>query len=171
MKQVLLGLGSNIDRYHYLTSGLDALADRFGELSVSSVYESDAVGFRGDPFFNLVVSITTDMLLSELAMSLKQIELQNDRPAVSEKWSSRTLDIDILTYGDCVGVFEGITLPRDEVDKFAFVLKPLSELCPDQLHPSRKQTYAALWKQYNLPQANTLKKVDFIWKNVVISRA
>ncbi|MEQ9507841.1 MAG: 2-amino-4-hydroxy-6-hydroxymethyldihydropteridine diphosphokinase, partial [Alloalcanivorax xenomutans] len=79
MAEVFLSLGSNIDRQHNIHSGLDALAERFGELRLSPVYESEAVGFKGSPFFNLVVALHTELSVGELAGALHDIERGHGR--------------------------------------------------------------------------------------------
>ena len=169
MAQVLLSLGSNLDREHYISAGLDALADQFGDLELSSVYESESVGFQGSPFYNMVVAIDTDLSVSELSRKLKQIEDDHGRQRNGPRFCSRTLDIDILTYDELVGEVGGIVLPRDEVDKNAFVLWPLAELFPDHLHPVCKLTYAALWDAYD--QDQKLWPIDFTWRGCQISYA
>src|SRR5690554_12299 len=170
MTQVYLSLGSNINRHQHILAGLDALANLFGELKVSSVYESKSVGFDGSNFFNLVVGINTDISIVELSDRLKKIEDDNGRYRQGPKFSPRTLDIDILTYGDIVGVESGIELPRAEITQNAFVLLPLAEIAPDQLHPDLQQTYSALWRAYDKASQH-LWKVDFIWRERRISRA
>ncbi|MEQ3636429.1 2-amino-4-hydroxy-6-hydroxymethyldihydropteridine diphosphokinase [Alcanivorax sp.] len=142
--QVFLSLGSNIDREHNISSGLDALKRAFSPLSISPVYESEAVGFDGDAFYNLVVGLKTALSVGELAACLKEIEKEHGRVRGEKKFSSRTLDIDILTYNDCVGEIEGVQLPRDEILKHAFVLKPLVDLAPDAMHPQTRAPYRAL---------------------------
>lgn len=167
MAEVLLSLGSNLDRERYILAALDALADHFGELELSSVYESESVGFNGSPFFNMVVGIHTEMTVGELSKWLKQVEDQNGRRRNCPKFSSRTLDIDILIYDSFVGEVDGVLLPRDEVDKNAFVLWPLAELKPAGVHPVRRQSYAQLWSQYD--QDQKLWPVDFYWRERQIS--
>ena len=142
--QVFLSLGSNIDREHNICSGLEALERAFSPLSISPVYESEAVGFDGDAFYNLVVGLKTPLSVGELAACLKEIEKDHGRVRGEKKFSSRTLDIDILTYNDCVGEIEGVQLPRDEILKHAFVLKPLVDLAPDAMHPQTRASYRAL---------------------------
>jgi len=162
MATVYLSLGSNIDRNRHLSAGLDALVQAFGDLKMSQVYESEAVGFDGDNFYNLVAAIETEISVGELALKLRQIEDDNGRVRSGPKFSARTLDIDILTYGDRTGVIDGVKLPRGEILKNAFVLLPLSELAPDTLHPLEGKTYQQLWEAY--PQASQkLWPVDFDW--------
>ncbi len=168
MAEVLLSLGSNQDRERYILAALDALAEQFGELELSSVYESESVGFQGSPFFNMVVGIRTSLSVANLSKLLKKIEDDNGRRRNGPKFSSRTLDIDILTYDDLTGEVDGILLPRDEVDKNAFVLWPLAELKPTLLHPLHQCSYADLWQAYD--QDQKLWPVDFYWREQQISR-
>lgn len=154
MADVYLSLGSNIDRQHNIRSGLRALAQAFGELTVSPVYESEAVGFAGDAFYNLVVGIQTRLPVGELAERLRAIESDHGRVRGEKKFSSRTLDIDILTYDQICGKVEGVELPRDEILKHAFVLKPLVDLIPDASHPQRNKTYRRLLQEADFPGQN-----------------
>ncbi len=158
--QVYLSLGSNIDREHNIRSGLDALEAVFGELEISPVYESEAVGFDGDAFYNLVVGIRTAMTVAELTSCLKGMEKDHGRVRGEKKFASRTLDIDILTYGDAVGSIDGVQLPRDEILKHAFVLKPLVDLAPDGVHPETGEAYQEILKQSNF-DAQKLWVVEF----------
>ena len=73
MARVYLGVGSNIERERYITAGLDALAGLFGDMEISPVYESDAIGFDGQPFLNLVVGVSTDLSLADMAKRLRHI--------------------------------------------------------------------------------------------------
>jgi 2-amino-4-hydroxy-6-hydroxymethyldihydropteridine diphosphokinase len=161
MACVYLSLGSNIDRYRHLTTALDALAEEFINVTVSTVYESEAVGFDGDNFLNFVACIETSNSVSELSLFLKKIEDQSGRNRKTPRFSARTLDIDILTYDKHVGVIDGVTLPRAEITENAFVLKPLADLAPAQLHPVLGVSYHELWQQYSAVQK--LWPVDFTW--------
>ncbi len=149
MARVYLGIGSNIDRHKHILAALTALRADFGELIISPVYESEAIGFEGDPFFNLVVGLDTQMSVGALQHSMKVIEDLNGRVRGGPKYSPRTLDIDILTYGTLVGEHEGVQLPRDEILKNAFVLWPLSDVAAQEQHPQLKLTYRDLWARYD----------------------
>jgi len=170
MTTVYLSLGSNIERERNIAAALDALADNFGELIVSTVYESEAVGFKGDNFYNLVVAIQTQLPVGELSSCLKSIEDQNGRTRLGPKFSGRTLDIDILTYGLFFGEIDGVELPRDEITKNAFVLCPMAEIAGLDLHPELKQSYEELWQAYDRASQH-LWPVDFTWRDEIISRA
>lgn len=168
MDTVYLSLGSNINREHYIGSGLDALQALLGDLVVSSIYESEPVGFDGTNFYNLVVAAQSDLPLATLSKKLRQIEADNDRCREDPKFGPRTLDIDILLYGDRVGSFGNITLPRAETTKNAFVLWPLAEIAPDLEHPGSAKNYAQLWAEYGA-EKQLLWPVDFVWKGKQIS--
>ncbi|WP_226646872.1 2-amino-4-hydroxy-6-hydroxymethyldihydropteridine diphosphokinase [Microbulbifer variabilis] len=162
MAQVYLSLGSNINRAQHIRAGLDALAEQFGDLQVSRVFESEAVGFPGDNFYNLVVGLQTDLPVGQLALCLRGIEDANGRLRSGPKFSARTLDIDILTYDNLTGTIEGVKLPRGEIVKNAFVLQPLAEIAPKTQHPLEQKTYRQLWDEYD-QASQKLWPVDFAW--------
>lgn len=162
MAQVFLSLGSNIDRAKHIRAGLDALAQAFGDLNVSTVFESEAVGFEGENFYNLVVGMHTDLPVGQLASRLREIEDANGRVRGGAKFSARTLDIDILTYDDLAGEFDGVKLPRGEIVKNAFVLQPLAELVPARRHPLTGETFAEMWEHYDKDKQK-LWPVHFSW--------
>jgi len=168
--RVFLGIGSNIERERYIAAGLDALEALFGDLALSSVYDSAAVGFAGQPFLNLAAEVGTGLPLAALAGELRRIETAFGRPADATRFSPRHLDIDILTYDDVVGYVAGVQLPRDEILANAFVLRPLAELAPEALHPVVRRSYARLWREYDRA-AQPLTRVDFIWRGRAISRS
>ncbi len=162
MARIYLSLGSNIDREQHICAALDALSDSFGELEISTVFESIAVGFEGDSFYNLVVGIQADQSVGEITKILKHIEDCNGRDRSAPKFGPRSLDIDILTVDDLVGEIDGIRLPRNEVLKNAFVLQPLAELAPQMLHPKTHQTMTEHWQAFD-KQSQKLWPVDFNW--------
>lgn len=149
MARVYLSLGSNIDRHRHIRAALTALQQSFGELLLSPIYESEAVGFEGDNFFNLVVGLDTEMTVGELQRLIKSIEDDNGRVRGGAKFSARTLDIDILTYDDFVGEIDGVVLPREEIVKNAFVLLPLKDVAAHDLHPQLQRSYGELWSEYD----------------------
>jgi 2-amino-4-hydroxy-6-hydroxymethyldihydropteridine diphosphokinase len=167
MAQIFLSIGSNIEREQNIISALDKLKHRFGKLELSSIYESEAVGFSGDYFLNLVVGIDAGISLDALSRFTKALEDQHGRERTGPRFASRTLDIDIVTYNDLLGVYEGIELPRPELYYNAFVLLPLAELRPNLTDPKSGKCYSELWRQ--LSHNQKLWKVDFFWHDTQIS--
>ncbi|MEX0605027.1 MAG: 2-amino-4-hydroxy-6-hydroxymethyldihydropteridine diphosphokinase [Marinobacter sp.] len=165
--RVYISIGTNIERERHITAALDALALQFGDLDISTVYESEAVGFDGEHFLNLVVAIQTTQSVAALSRIFKQIEADNGRRRDQPKFSARTLDLDILTYGDRTGNVEGVQLPRGEILKNAFVLQPLAEIAPEALHPLVGKRYSELWQAYDRDQK--LWPVPFNWQGRKIS--
>lgn len=162
MPRAYLSLGSNIEPRRHLSAALHALAGSFGSLVVSPVYEGPAVGFAGDNFLNLVVGVDTELQVGELARRLRAIEDANNRCRGAAKFCSRTLDIDILTYGDAVGVIDGIRLPRDEILRYAFVLRPLADVAPGVEHPAVHRAYRQLADELDFAD-QPLWPVAFPW--------
>ena len=163
MARVYLGVGSNIERERYMVAGLDALEGLFGEMKLSSVYDSAAIGFQGQPFLNMVVGVDTPLGVGELAQTLRHIEFEYGRPANATRFSARQLDIDILLYDDLVGVVEEVELPRGEILENAFVLCPLAELLPEDLHPVAGRSYEDVWSASD-KSSQTLSRVNFQWR-------
>lgn len=147
MTQGYIGVGSNIDRDRHIAQGIADLQQRFGELTLSSVYESAPVGFVGEPFFNLVVGFMSDLDVKIVAKILRDIEYANGRGADSKKFTARALDLDLLVYGDLIIDDGRLKLPRDDIDRYAFVLEPLAEIAPERLHPLHQLSYAELWRR------------------------
>ncbi len=149
MVEVFLSLGSNVAPREHIVQGLGLLHQRFGRLRFSPVYECPPVGFEGENFINLVVGFDTDEPSSELAAALRAIESQCGRRRGAERFVSRTFDADLILYGDLVQQGPPVSLPRDDILRYAFVLRPLAELAPERRHPVLKRTFADLWRSFN----------------------
>ena len=157
-----LNLGSNIDAQRNIRLALDALASQFSALCLSSIYESESIGFAGDNFLNLVVAVETELSLVLVQEFLKQLEESQGRDRTQAKFSSRPIDVDILFYGDDSGAALGIDLPRAEITRNAFVLLPLAELLPKTRHKPTGLTYEALWASYD-KDSQKLWPIEFAW--------
>jgi 2-amino-4-hydroxy-6-hydroxymethyldihydropteridine diphosphokinase len=144
--QILISVGSNIEKEHNTELGLQALFDCFGELVLSTIYESESVGFDGNNFLNLVVLAYTCWDIENVCTRLKAIEDSQGRTR-DKKFGNRTLDLDLLTF-DNVITKTPIVLPRDEIEYNAFVLKPMAEIVPEHVHPSTQKTYGDLWHDF-----------------------
>ena len=141
MAQVYVSVGSNIDREQNIEAALQALTELYGELLLSSVYESDAVGFASEPFYNLVLGFTTDQTPQTVQSELHRIEDRFGRQRTGAL-SARTLDLDLLLYDDVVMSEGKLVLPREDITRYAFVLGPLAEIAGEERHPVSGQCYA-----------------------------
>jgi len=157
-----ISIGSNIDKDKHIPASLSALEQVFGELTISSIYETEAVGFTGDVFYNLVVGFDSDLEVKTVAKQLRQIELDNGRTRDSRKFAARTLDLDLILYGDLIINDGRLQIPRDEIEHYAFVLEPLAEIAPDLKHPISQRSYAELWEQFDKTDLKQ-KLVTPIW--------
>lgn len=158
--EVFVGIGSNVGRERHIRLGLAAMRERFGDLCASPVYESAAVGFRGSPFFNLVVSFDCELPPAELVTVLHAMEQACGRQPQAPKFAPRPLDLDLLLYGDLVMEEGGLRLPRADVLHYGFALKPLADLAPGLPHPVAGKTYAELWAGFK-GEGRDLRVVHF----------
>ena len=148
-----ISVGSNIDKRKHILASLLALRQHFGQLAVSSIYESAAVGFSGASFYNCVVGFHSELGVKDVAKQLRQIEVDNGRTRSCTKFSARTLDLDLILYGDLVISDGRLQIPRDEIERYAFVLEPLAEIAPTLKHPVSHISYAELWEKFDKLQA------------------
>ncbi len=159
MARIFVSVGSNVDRERHIARATELLRARFGELQLSSVYESASVGFEGDPFFNLVVAFETDAEPRQIVTALHDIERRCGRARGGNQLGPRTMDLDLLLVGDRVLREEKIVLPREEIGSQAFVLCPLAEIAGERRHPVSGETLAAMWARLEGDGAE-LRKVD-----------
>ncbi len=145
MTDAFLSLGSNIAPERHLRAALAALRERFGDIEVSPTYRTAAVGFEGEDFLNLGVRIDTDLEPGALNDWLHALEDAQGRRRDGPRFSSRTLDIDIVLYGDRIVRGPGhLEIPREDL-RHAFVLKPLADIAPDVVVPGDGRTLGRLW--------------------------
>ena len=137
--KVFLGIGSNINQTVHIKACIAALCNKFENLKLSPTYESSSMGFDGPNFYNLVATFSTNLDIGELKEALNSIERDNGRSLGEVKFSSRTLDIDILYYDELVDSERNI--PRSEIVKFDFVLRPIYDIAPAHIHPVTNKTH------------------------------
>lgn len=145
MSTAWLSLGSNLEPERHLAEAAIALRARFSEVLFSPVYRTPAVGFQGPDFLNAAAHIDSDLDVHALNDWLHALEDLHGRQRGGPRFSSRTLDIDIVLFDDLVLKGPGnLELPRAEL-RHAFVLKPLADIGPDVRLPTTGETLAALW--------------------------
>lgn len=159
MPRVYVSIGSNVAREQNVGFAVAQLEQRYVELVLSGLYESEPVGFKGRPFYNLAAGFTSEDSPSKLVAEFRAIEEQCGRTREDSRFGPRTLDIDLLLYDDLVCDQDGLKLPRDEIIRHAFVLRPLAEIAGDRCHPVIKKTFADLWAEFD-SAAQPLRRLD-----------
>jgi 2-amino-4-hydroxy-6-hydroxymethyldihydropteridine diphosphokinase len=147
-----IGIGSNVAREANVRAALAALRAHYGPLRHSRVYENRAIGFDGAPFYNLVAAFNTGETPESVVATLHAIEQQQGRVRGAARFGPRTIDLDLLLYGDLVRDDGVLRLPRDEIRDYACVLGPLAELLPDDVHPETGESFAQMWARF--PQSH-----------------
>lgn len=142
---VYISIGSNVDPQENICIAIRAMREVFGDLRLSPVYQSAAVGFEGDDFLNLVAGFDTGKTVTQVFDEAREIEDSQGRDRTQPRFSARSIDLDILLYDSEVIDLPGLSIPRHEILQSAHVLKPLQDLIPDTRHPVNGETYADLW--------------------------
>lgn len=145
--RVYVSAGSNIDPRANLKTACKALKRHYGDLQLSPLYQSPAAGFSGPDFLNLVAGFGTEEAPGEVRKRLAELEAQAGRDRSGGKFSSRTLDLDLLLYGDRIDA--SLKLPHPDIERYAFVLKPLADLAPHLRHPVTGITLSELWRSFS----------------------
>ena len=159
MPQVFVAAGSNVEPERNLAQAAAELERAFGEVRFSPWYRNRAVGFEGDDFINLVVGFDTELPLAEVISRLRQIETLCGRPRNAPKWAPRTMDLDILLYGDVVRSEPGLTLPRPDLARRAYMLKPMVDLAPMLVHPTLHKPLRELWDELERREPHAMQVV------------
>lgn len=147
MARACLSLGSNLSPELNLRSAIAELRARFGQVRLSRVYRTRAVGFDGGDFLNAAAVVETDLEPEALDAWLHALEDAHGRDRGGPRFGDRTLDVDLVLYDDRIVEGPGhLRVPRDEL-RHAFVLRPLAEIAPDFVEPRSGDTLARLWVQ------------------------
>ena len=145
MTTVYVAAGSNVDPENNLRRALLELGKCY-RLMCSPAYRNKAVGFEGEDFINLVIGFDTYNSVDTVIAHLHQAEAACGRPRAAPKWAPRTMDLDLLLYGDLIR--EDLRLPRADLLKRAYMLRPLAELAPDIVHPITQKTIQQHWNEF-----------------------
>jgi len=149
MTDVFVAAGSNVNPVGNLRAALTALRQVYPTLRLSPAYRNSAVGFEGADFINLVVGFSTDDPVVRVREQLQKIEGACGRPPGAPKWAPRTMDLDILLYGQTVSDTPGLILPRPDLVRRPYVLKPMAELAPEVMHPTLQRSMRELWAAFD----------------------
>lgn len=149
MAKIYLGLGSNVEPQKYLRLGITELGKRFGSLELSGIYRNAAVGFDGDEFLNLVVGLDTEASPAAVHASLEDIHRLARRRRDEPRFGARTLDIDLLLYGNLILNQPPLQVPRIDILKYSFVLGPLAEIAPHLRHPDTGRLITEHWAEFD----------------------
>lgn len=135
IKSIAISLGSNINPKENLQSAKYLLKDRFSLIKSSSIYSSKSEGFNGEDFLNQVVICKTELDFVDVIASLKEIEKRLGRKKEKRKFSDRLIDLDLLTYGSEILKKNDKEVPHKDIETYSFVLVPLVEVMPYEIHP------------------------------------
>ncbi len=145
-----------------LIERLDSLAVRYPGLRCSRAYRNPAVGFEGEDFINLVLAFDTTDEVERVLERLHEAEALCGRPRHAPKWAPRSMDLDILLFGDTVCDRPGLVLPRPDLVRRAYMLGPAAEVAPDLVHPTLGVALAELWQGFE-QASHPLEVVEIGW--------
>ncbi|HEX4649562.1 MAG TPA: 2-amino-4-hydroxy-6-hydroxymethyldihydropteridine diphosphokinase [Steroidobacteraceae bacterium] len=149
MPDVYVAAGSNVEPERNLARAVTELGREFPGARFSPWYRNRAAGFEGDDFINLVVGFDTTLTVRALLERLHAIEELCGRPRAAPRWAPRTMDLDVLLFGDLVCDEPGLRLPRPDLLKRAYMLGPLAALAPEVRHPTAGLTIGELWRRFD----------------------
>jgi 2-amino-4-hydroxy-6-hydroxymethyldihydropteridine diphosphokinase len=149
MPEVYVAAGSNVEAERHVQQAVAELKREFPGVRFSSWYRNRAVGFEGEDFINLVAGFTTALPVHAVLERLHAIESRCGRGRDAPRWAPRSMDLDVLLYGDLVCEEPGLKLPRPDLVRRAYMLGPLAELAPQVLHPTAGLTIGELWRRFD----------------------
>ncbi|HEX4389211.1 MAG TPA: 2-amino-4-hydroxy-6-hydroxymethyldihydropteridine diphosphokinase [Steroidobacteraceae bacterium] len=149
MPRVYVAAGSNVRAEENLARAVAELAREFPGARFSPWYRNRAVGFTGDDFINLVAGFDTALPLAEVVTRLQAIEALCGRGRDAPRWAPRSMDLDVLLYGDLVCDEPHLKVPRPDLLKRAYMLGPLAALAPEAVHPTAHASIGELWRDFD----------------------
>jgi len=160
-KTYYLGIGSNTCRKKHINSCIEYLQRSFKKTTISPIYRSPSFGFNGHDFHNLVVCIESVFTPPQMKQWIQSIEDIHGRDRSKPRYSNRTLDIDLLLCDDLIIDDGNIQIPRAEILKRKYVLKPLQDLAPDMIHPLAQKRLADLWQALASQDVSELTQITY----------
>ena len=161
MTYILLSIGSNIERHKNIRYAIHKITQRYGEINLSPVYETASIGFEGAPFLNLALGFHSGDELAQILEYLRGVESDVGRVRKRKSFDNRLLDIDVILFGDQNLRPAGYDIPRREIEKFAYVLKPLADLHPEMTHPVTGKTYHRMWQEFSQKSGEWIVPYEF----------
>jgi len=149
MTPCYVAAGSNIEPEKNLARAAEEIVHTWPDAIFSRAYTNKAVGFDGPDFINLVVGFHTAHPLDFVIGRLRSIETHCGRPRYAPKWASRTMDLDVLLFGELVEKTTDYTLPRPDLLKRPYMLGPMAEIAPRVVHPTAGRAIGELWAEFD----------------------
>jgi len=159
LPEVFVAAGSNVEPIANLRRALAMLRAHYPQLRRSRAWRNAPVGFEGEDFVNLVVAFDTEEPIQAVIARLHEIEAACGRARDAPRWAPRSMDLDMLLYGDRVVSEPGLVLPRPDLVRRAYMLGPVAELAPELRHPTLGRTMGDLWTRFDR-QAHPMHELD-----------
>lgn len=157
--RVFVAAGSNLEPEKNLARACAEILHSWPDAVFSRAYRNVAVGFDGPDFINLVMGFSTAEPLEDVITRLRAIETLCGRPRLAPKWASRSMDLDVLLFGDRIEKTSEYTLPRPDLVKRPYMLGPMAEIAPEVLHPTAHKPMGELWGAFDL-EGHVMSPVD-----------
>jgi len=149
MIEISISLGSNINPKNNLIKANELIREKFNFIDCSNIYSSKSAGFQGNDFLNQVTICSTNLKFDKVITTLKEIESFMGRKKEKKKFSDRLIDLDLLTYGNEIIENNGKEVPHKDIEKYSFVLVPLAEVLPNNIHPKLGVSFVNLLEMKN----------------------
>lgn len=159
MTRVFVAAGSNVDAERNLRLASHELVKTFGKVEFSPAYQNVAAGFEGDDFINFVAAFDTELPVRSVVAELQRIEGLCGRERDAPKWAPRSMDLDILLFGDRVCDEPGLVLPRPDLLRRAYMLGPMADIGGEVIHPLEQRTISDLWQRFDR-DAHPLTRIE-----------
>ena len=145
MTQAYISIASNIKKKKNIAKVKKELNQLF-ICTFSDNFYSEAEGFEGKDFINLVAGFETSLDAVKLTQTLKNLEKKIGRESNQKGMHDRVIDLDLILLGDLIAQDQGINLPSNDIENYLFVLEPLAQIAKEHLHPVFNISFAEMLK-------------------------